>query len=121
MSVEIRPVPEKDLRRWVESVIVAFGEDVNEEQWKLDQKTLEPTRILGGYEGDKIVGGGAAFSFQMTVPGGAQVPTAGVTMVGVMNCGNSRIASFSGWSRRARGRLKTRAPSRSAFSSRWVA
>jgi len=84
MSVEIRPVPETDLRRWLESVIVAFGEDVNEEQWKLDQKTLEPNRILGGYEGDKIVGGGAAFSFQMTVPGGAQVPTAGVTMVGVM-------------------------------------
>ena len=44
-----------------------------------------------------------------------------VTSVGAMNCGNSRIASFSGWSRSAAGRLKTRAPSRSACSSRWVA
>ena len=44
-----------------------------------------------------------------------------VTSVGPMNCGNSRMASFSGWSRNARGRLKTRAPSRSACSSRWVA
>lgn len=62
MTVEIRPVPEADQRRWLESVIAPFGEDVNEEQWKLDQKTLEPNRILGGYNGDKIVGGGAVIS-----------------------------------------------------------
>ena len=83
MTVEIRPVPPEELRAWFESVMVAFGEDVNEDQWKLDQLTLEPDRILGGYDGDQIVGGGGAFSFQMTVPGGI-VPVAGVTMVGVM-------------------------------------
>jgi len=41
-----------------------------------------------------------------------------VTRVGAMNCANLPIASFSLWSRIARGRLKTRAPSRSAASSR---
>lgn len=64
--------------------MTAFGEEVNEEQWALDQKTIEPARVLGVYDGTRVVGGGAAFSFQMTVPGGAAVPTAGVTMVGVM-------------------------------------
>jgi benzoate membrane transport protein len=44
-----------------------------------------------------------------------------VTIVGPMNCGNSRMASFSGWSRSARGLLNTRAPSRSAWPSRCVA
>ena len=44
-----------------------------------------------------------------------------VTKVGAMNCGNSRIASFSGWLRSAAGLLKTLAPSRSAWLSRWVA
>ena len=44
-----------------------------------------------------------------------------VTSVGAMNCGNSRIASFSGWSRSDAALLNTRAPSRSACSSRWVA
>lgn len=71
------------MRAWFESVMVAFGEDLIEDQWKLDQLTLEPNRILGGYDGDKIVGGGGAFSFHMTVPGGI-APVAGVTMVGVM-------------------------------------
>mmetsp|Transcript_21599 Transcript_21599/g.51231 ORF Transcript_21599/g.51231 Transcript_21599/m.51231 type:complete len:524 (-) Transcript_21599:4591-6162(-) len=44
-----------------------------------------------------------------------------VTSVGAMNSGNSKIASFSGCSRSAPGLLKTRAPSRSAWLSRWVA
>ncbi|CKU05026.1 Uncharacterised protein [Mycobacterium tuberculosis] len=44
-----------------------------------------------------------------------------VTSVGVTNCGNSMIASFSGWSRSARGELTTRPPSRSACSNRCVA
>lgn len=84
MSVEIGPVPPSELRRWLEAVIAAFGEEVNEEQWALDQKQLEPDRILGAYDGERIVGGGGAFSLQMTVPGGREVATAGVTMVGVM-------------------------------------
>lgn len=45
---------------------------------------LEPDRVLGAYDGDTLVGGGAAFSFRFTVPGGASVPTAGVTSVGVL-------------------------------------
>ena len=44
-----------------------------------------------------------------------------VTSVGDVNCGNSMIASFSGWSRSADGLLTTRAPSRSAWPSRCVA
>ena len=44
-----------------------------------------------------------------------------VTSVGLANCANSMIASFSGWSRSEPGLLNTRAPSRSACSSRCVA
>ena len=43
-----------------------------------------------------------------------------VTSVGGVNCGNSAIASFSLWLRIASGSLKTRAPSRTACSSRYV-
>ena len=84
MTVEIRPVPADGMRPWFESIMTAFGEELTEEQWKLDQLTLEPDRALGGYDGDKVVGGGGAFSLKMTVPGGATVPVGGVTMVGVM-------------------------------------
>ena len=84
MSADIRPVPTTDTRRWFDAVNHAFAEHPEEEQWQLDQRILEPDRVLGAYDGEQIVGGGAAFSFQMTVPGGSQVATAGVTMVGVL-------------------------------------
>jgi predicted acetyltransferase len=38
---------------------------------------------LGAWEGDSIVGGVAAFSFDVTVPGGVPMPATGLTMVGV--------------------------------------
>jgi predicted acetyltransferase len=84
MPIEIRTVPADQMRRLMETVNVAFGEPVDEAQWQLDQALLEPERALGAYDGDRMVGGGAAFSFRMTVPGGAQVRLAGVTGVGVM-------------------------------------
>ena len=43
-----------------------------------------------------------------------------VTSVGVVNSANFAMASFSLWSRIARGWLNTRAPSRCAASSRYV-
>ncbi|MEA2676698.1 MAG: hypothetical protein QOJ81_839 [Chloroflexota bacterium] len=84
MPIEIRTIPADQLRGWMDTVNVAFGEATDEAQWQLDKALIEPERVLGAYDGDALVGGGAAFSFRMTVPGGARVRTAGVTNVGVM-------------------------------------
>ncbi|HUP83139.1 MAG TPA: GNAT family N-acetyltransferase [Candidatus Limnocylindria bacterium] len=84
MAIDIRTVPADQLRRWMDAVNVAFGEPTDEAQWQLDQALLEPERTLGAYDGEALVGGGAAFSFRMTVPGGAQARVAGVTAVGVL-------------------------------------
>ena len=84
MSIEIRPVQPDQFREWIDTVNVAFGEPTNEAQWELDRQFFEPGRVLGAYDGETLVGGGAAFSFRMTVPGGARVPTAGVTAVGII-------------------------------------
>ena len=40
-------------------------------------------RTLAAFDGDEIVANGGAYTFELTVPGGARVPTAGVTVVGV--------------------------------------
>ena len=56
MPIEIRPVPAGDQRRWYEAINVAFGEDVADGQWELEQKMLETDRALGAYDGDKVVG-----------------------------------------------------------------
>ena len=84
MSIEIRPVPPDQLRHWIDTVNVAFGEPTDEAQWELDKQFFEPGRVLGAYDGETLVGGGADFAFRMTVPGGSRVPTAGVTAVGVL-------------------------------------
>ncbi|WCO66383.1 GNAT family N-acetyltransferase [Iamia majanohamensis] len=49
-----------------------------------DERDLwEPARSIGVLDGDEWVGGAGAFTMDLTLPGGAVVPAAGVTMVGV--------------------------------------
>ncbi|CAN5640234.1 GNAT family N-acetyltransferase [soil metagenome] len=49
-----------------------------------DERLLwEPERSIGALDGEEWVGGTGAFTMDLTLPGGASVPAAGVTMVGV--------------------------------------
>jgi len=41
-------------------------------------------RMHAAFDGDRIVGGVGAFTYDVSVPGGATVPAAGVTVVGVL-------------------------------------
>lgn len=84
MPIDIRPVPEADQRAWLEAVETTFADEVREERWQQLRRILPVDRVLGAYDGAAIVGGGAAFSLRLTVPGGQAVPTAGVTAVGVL-------------------------------------
>jgi predicted acetyltransferase len=84
VSIEVRPIAPNELRAWFDAIWTAFGEDLQEEAIERDKRVFELDRTLGAYEGKQIVGGGGTFSFQMTVPGGALMPTGGVTAVGVM-------------------------------------
>lgn len=84
MPIDVRPIASKDFRAWFDAVWTAFGEDLQEEAVERDRRVLETDRTFGVYDGERIVGGGSTFSFQMTVPGGALLPTGGVTAVGVM-------------------------------------
>lgn len=46
-------------------------------------RILPPERVVGAHWGDRVVGGAAAYPFQLTVPGG-RVPVAGLTFVAVL-------------------------------------
>jgi predicted acetyltransferase len=83
LGFEIRPVPEASLRDWLDTVNLAFGEHTSEEQWALDRALTEIDRVLGAYDGDRLVGGAVASSYELTVPGGS-VAAAGVSAVGVL-------------------------------------
>jgi predicted acetyltransferase len=60
-----------------------FGWVPTEEQIERFTKLLPPERMHAAFDGNAIVGGAGAYSFQMTIPG-ASVPCAGVAAVGVL-------------------------------------
>lgn len=45
---------------------------------------LEVERMHAAFDGAQVVGGAGAFTYEVSVPGGATVPCAGVTVVGVL-------------------------------------
>lgn len=84
MTVEIRTVPATDLYGWAQSVGYANSEEIEEKDFRDIEPCIEPDRTFGAYDGDQVVGGGSIYSFDVTVPGGAAVPSAGITWVGIM-------------------------------------
>ncbi|MFF1542762.1 GNAT family N-acetyltransferase [Streptomyces sp. NPDC058291] len=69
---------------WYDALLRAFG-GVGEpaEERALFRELTPYERSVGVWDGDMCVGTAGAYDFRMTVPGGASVPTAGVTMVSV--------------------------------------
>jgi predicted acetyltransferase len=85
--MNVRPCRTTDeLRDAVGVIVHYFGRERPDEEWR-DRwlEVFELERMLAAVEDDcSIVGGAGAFDLQLTVPGGVQVPTAGVTVVGVL-------------------------------------
>lgn len=84
MSIEIRGCKDDEFPRFVEVMGSAFGHEVHEKDAERYKKVLEIERAFAGFDDGRLVGTSGSFSFEMTVPGGASIPTAGVTMVGVL-------------------------------------
>jgi predicted acetyltransferase len=83
MAFDIRPVRDLDeFGAALSGIGQYFGAPPPEERMQrfADQITFE--RMHGAWSDGAVVGGAGAFTFNMTVPGG-DVPTAGVTVVGV--------------------------------------
>ncbi|MGW3290902.1 GNAT family N-acetyltransferase [Streptomyces sp. NPDC001002] len=84
MGTDLRVLRQDDWDKWYDSLIRAFGgvPESSEEQALWRERT-EIDRSIGVWDGDACVGTAGAFDFRLTVPGGAAVPAAGVTMVSV--------------------------------------
>lgn len=81
MGTDVRPLS-GDPRAFYEAGETAFQGALRDEDWAVLEPLAEPDRAIAAYDGDRIVGTAGAFSFELTVPGGA-LPAAGVTLVGV--------------------------------------
>ncbi|KKD06278.1 hypothetical protein TN53_19800 [Streptomyces sp. WM6386] len=74
----------QDRDEWYDTLIRAFGGvPESTEERELWNTLTETDRAIGAWDGDVCVGSAGAFSFRLTVPGGASVRAAGVTMVSV--------------------------------------
>jgi predicted acetyltransferase len=84
MTTDLRVLRQAEWNVWYDNLIRAFGgvPESSEEREMFDALT-DYDRSLGFWDGDQCVGTAGAFVFRLTVPGGASVPTAGVTMVSV--------------------------------------
>ena len=81
---ELRVLRQDEWNTWYDNLVDAFGGvPESPEERELWQGLTEFDRFLGVWDGDACVGTAGAFSFRITVPGGASVPAAGVTMVSV--------------------------------------
>ncbi|MFM9373792.1 GNAT family N-acetyltransferase [Streptomyces sp. Da 82-17] len=84
MTTDVRVLRPDDWEAWFGGLELAFGGVPEPEEARAFFRDItEFERSLAVWDGERIVGSAGAFSFRMTVPGGAAVPTAGVTMVSV--------------------------------------
>ncbi|WP_203615354.1 GNAT family N-acetyltransferase [Streptomyces sp. SID13726] len=84
MGTDLRVLRQDDWDEWYDNLIRAFGGvPESAEERELWRELTERDRSIGAWDGDLCVGTAGAFGFRLTVPGGASVPAAGVTMVSV--------------------------------------
>ncbi len=84
MALEIRRATPEEIPDTVTPLSVAFGIEMIPERIAKSRSITELTTRFGAFEGGAIVGALSSYDFAMTVPGGAAVPVAGTTLVGVL-------------------------------------
>jgi predicted acetyltransferase len=82
--VEVRVCTPEDVRGAMTPIWHYFGARPEDEDIERFAPILPAERVHAAFDGGEIVGGAGAYLFDTTVPGGAQVPTAGVMGVGVL-------------------------------------
>ncbi len=84
MALRIRPARNPaEFEEAIGAISHYFGGDWSAEAAERFGRLLPAERMHAAFDGDAIVGGAGAFPFELAVPG-AQVPCAGVTVVGVL-------------------------------------
>ncbi|MFD7661379.1 GNAT family N-acetyltransferase [Streptomyces sp. NPDC059788] len=84
MTTELRQLRPDEWDDWYDKLERAFGGTPEAPEERALWRDLgEPGRALTVRDGNEVVGTAGAFTFRLSVPGGAVVPAAGVTLVSV--------------------------------------
>ncbi len=84
MAVEVRVCAPEEVGGALNAIWHYFGGRATDEDVERMMSILPAEGVHAAFEDGAIVGGAGAYLFETTVPGGAQVPTAGVMAVGVL-------------------------------------
>jgi predicted acetyltransferase len=82
--IEIRTIVADELEAFCTALETAFSSTLKPEDLEMVRLVAETDRMHAAFEDGRIVGGADSATFAVTVPGGAHVPAAGVTGVGVL-------------------------------------
>jgi predicted acetyltransferase len=82
--ITVRPCTTADEHRRAIVISHYVGGEPTAEDAARNLPIMAHERMHAAWDGDAIVGGAGAFPFDLTVPGGRRVPSAGITMVGVL-------------------------------------
>ena len=83
--VEIRRIREDEFEAFVRAGTLAFSDKpLTPEERERFQPAFEFDRTAAAFDGPSIVGTSASYTFQLTVPGGGQLPTGGLSWVSVL-------------------------------------
>jgi predicted acetyltransferase len=88
--VDIRFIEAGELDAFVECDAAGFATDVRPESYEFARHFLEVDRCIAAVDRKKLVGQGAALSWEMALPGGASVGAAAVTYVSVLGTHHRR-------------------------------
>ncbi len=83
MSLEVRLITDDEFEGWSALMLTVFGEDPRGDDLESFRERVEMDRARAAFSGTEMVGTFGEYSYRMVVPGGALVPTAGVTVVTV--------------------------------------
>jgi predicted acetyltransferase len=81
-EIEIRTPGPDEFEAFGHAIAAAFVEELHADEEELARRVVDPTRDLGAYDGDAMVGTAGSYAMRLRVPGG-EVAAAGVTAVGV--------------------------------------
>jgi predicted acetyltransferase len=84
VDVEYRAVTEAEYDNFARTDIIAFGQSAFAPETPFGFARSELDRTRAAFVGDDIVGAGRNYSLELTLPGGAIVPAAGVSWISVL-------------------------------------
>jgi predicted acetyltransferase len=83
IAAQLRPITAEEWPRFVRAMSAVFGEEPRAAYLETVSPVGELDRSLALFDGDRVAATSGIYSREMTVPGGASVPMAGITWVTV--------------------------------------